>query len=70
MSAQKMLKALFVFTECDKMPHGKEKATGWYLPEAAHPYFELINAGERDFIGAKTFPLSPFRQSPRALQHS
>jgi hypothetical protein len=60
MSAQKMLKALFVFTECDKMTHGKEKATGWYLPEAAHPYFELTSAGERDFISAKIFHFGAF----------
>lgn len=30
---------LFVLTSADKLLNGA--ATGWYLPEAAHPYYEL-----------------------------
>ncbi|WWC85803.1 uncharacterized protein L201_000670 [Kwoniella dendrophila CBS 6074] len=32
---------LFIFTSADKVLDGQE--TGWYLPEAAHPYYELHN---------------------------
>ncbi|WWC58119.1 uncharacterized protein I303_100654 [Kwoniella dejecticola CBS 10117] len=32
---------LFIFTSADKVLDGKE--TGWYLPEAAHPYYVLHN---------------------------
>ncbi|KAJ9105053.1 hypothetical protein QFC19_003685 [Naganishia cerealis] len=32
-------KILVVLTSADKLPNGKP--TGWYLPELAHPYYEL-----------------------------
>ncbi|KAF7313755.1 DJ-1 protein-PfpI domain-containing protein [Mycena chlorophos] len=34
---------LFVFTSCNKTLTGNQ--TGWYLPEAAHPYYVLKNHG-------------------------
>lgn len=37
-------KVLFVFTSNDKL-HNSEKKTGYYLPEAAHPYYTLKEAG-------------------------
>ena len=37
-------KILFVFTSNDKL-HNTDKKTGWYLPEAAHPYYTLKEAG-------------------------
>jgi len=36
-------KVLMVLTSVDKFPDGS--ATGWYLPEAAHPYYKFIEAG-------------------------
>ncbi|GAA5938581.1 hypothetical protein JCM10213_006972 [Rhodosporidiobolus nylandii] len=36
-------KILFVLTSHDKMVSGKP--TGWYLPEAAHPYYVVKEAG-------------------------
>ncbi|PAV20903.1 class I glutamine amidotransferase [Pyrrhoderma noxium] len=40
-------KILFVFTSCDKTLTGH--STGWYLPEAAHPYYVLSKEFEIDF---------------------
>ncbi|KLO14931.1 ThiJ/PfpI [Schizopora paradoxa] len=40
-------KILFVFTSADKTLTGKQ--TGWYLPEAAHPYYVLSTKFEIDF---------------------
>lgn len=37
-------KILFVFTSNDKLVN-TDKKTGWYLPEAAHPYYVLKEAG-------------------------
>lgn len=37
-------KILFVFTSNDKL-HNSDAKTGWYLPEAAHPYYVLKDAG-------------------------
>ena len=34
---------LMVLTSVDKFPDGS--ATGWYLPEAAHPYYKFVEAG-------------------------
>ena len=36
-------KVLIVLTSIDKYPDGSP--TGWYLPEAAHPYFKFVEAG-------------------------
>eukprot|EP00966_Prymnesium_polylepis_P057034 1320983-Prymnesium_polylepis.1 len=36
-------KVLIVLTSVDRFPDGS--ATGWYLPEAAHPYFKFKAAG-------------------------
>ncbi|KAF9058128.1 ThiJ/PfpI [Panaeolus papilionaceus] len=38
---------LFVFTSCEKSLTGNP--TGWYLPEAAHPYYTLVNHVNIDF---------------------
>ncbi|KAH9502528.1 plasma membrane heat shock protein [Bulinus truncatus] len=40
-------KILIVLTSADKIP-ATGKPTGWYLPELAHPYKELIDAGFTD----------------------
>ncbi|KAL5527575.1 hypothetical protein ACEPAG_6376 [Sanghuangporus baumii] len=40
-------KILFVFTSCSKTLTGSP--TGWYLPEAAHPYEVLSHDAEIDF---------------------
>ncbi len=50
MSAQQLRKALFIFTECDTIPRSNGKATGFYLPEAAHPYYELTKAGANPLL--------------------
>ncbi|KAF9055152.1 ThiJ/PfpI [Hymenopellis radicata] len=42
---------LFVFTSCDKNLLGKQ--TGWYLPEAAHPYYVLAPTFTIDFASPK-----------------
>ncbi|OSC98966.1 class I glutamine amidotransferase-like protein [Trametes coccinea BRFM310] len=42
---------LFVFTSVDKTL--KDAPTGWYLPEAAHPYFALAQKYEIDFAAPK-----------------
>ncbi|EIM87503.1 class I glutamine amidotransferase-like protein [Stereum hirsutum FP-91666 SS1] len=42
---------LFVFTSCNKTLTGNE--TGWYLPEAAHPYYTLAPDFEIDFAAPK-----------------
>ncbi|KAK7444752.1 hypothetical protein VKT23_015069 [Stygiomarasmius scandens] len=42
---------LFVFTSADK--HLKGGPTGWYLPEAAHPYYILKDAASIDFAAPK-----------------
>merc|ERR1712046_430152 len=34
---------LLVCTSVDKYPDGS--STGWYLPEAAHPYWKFVEAG-------------------------
>eukprot|EP00211_Chloroparvula_japonica_P014662 CAMPEP_0119131672 /NCGR_PEP_ID=MMETSP1310-20130426/10514_1 /TAXON_ID=464262 /ORGANISM="Genus nov. species nov., Strain RCC2339" /LENGTH=230 /DNA_ID=CAMNT_0007122263 /DNA_START=86 /DNA_END=778 /DNA_ORIENTATION=- len=40
------MQALFIFTETFSFPKGDvTQQTGWYLPEAAHPYHELKAAG-------------------------
>ncbi|GAA6022489.1 hypothetical protein JCM11491_001695 [Sporobolomyces phaffii] len=36
-------KVLFVLSSHDQMLSGKK--TGWYLPEAAHPYYQVTEAG-------------------------
>ncbi|KAJ7591992.1 class I glutamine amidotransferase-like protein [Mycena floridula] len=49
---------LFVFTSADKNLLGKP--TGYYLPEAAHPYHVLWPTCKIDFASPKgTFPLDP-----------
>lgn len=35
---------LFIFTSNDRLVNTSTK-TGWYLPEAAHPYYGLIEKG-------------------------
>ncbi|KAF7986982.1 hypothetical protein HWV62_47 [Athelia sp. TMB] len=42
-----MSKILFVFTSANKTLTGAQ--TGWYLPEAAHPYYVLAPTHEIDF---------------------
>lgn len=43
-------KVVFIFTSNDKLVNTATK-TGWYLPEAAHPYYGLRDAGvEIDFV--------------------
>jgi len=42
---------LFVFTSVDKTLTGAE--TGWYLPEAAHPYYVLKDTHTIDFAAPK-----------------
>ncbi|KAF7968622.1 hypothetical protein HWV62_29783, partial [Athelia sp. TMB] len=42
-----MSKILFVFTSANKTLTGAQ--TGWYLPEAAHPYYVLAPTYEIDF---------------------
>jgi len=44
-------KVLFVLTSADKTLTGAE--TGWYLPEAAHPYYALSPQTEIDFAAPK-----------------
>jgi len=44
-------KILFVFTSADKNLKGGQ--TGWYLPEAAHPYYILAPHAEIDFAAPK-----------------
>jgi len=44
-------KILFVFTSADKNLKGGP--TGWYLPEAAHPYYILSPYAEIDFVAPK-----------------
>lgn len=34
---------LFIFTSADKLLNGA--ATGWYVPEAAHPFYRVRGAG-------------------------
>jgi len=40
-------KILFIFTSADKTLEGKP--TGWFLPEAAHPYYTLSSKYDIDF---------------------
>ncbi|WRT63840.1 uncharacterized protein IL334_000765 [Kwoniella shivajii] len=42
---------LFIFTSADKVLDGQE--TGWYLPEAAHPYYVLHNDFNIDSASTK-----------------
>ncbi|CAE6521577.1 unnamed protein product [Rhizoctonia solani] len=42
---------LFVFTSADKSPSGTP--TGWWLAEAAHPYYFLQGKAEIDFASPK-----------------
>jgi len=52
---------LFVFTSVDKTPSGRP--TGWYLPEAAHPYYVLSPHVDIDFA-------SPAGPNPPVDQYS
>jgi putative intracellular protease/amidase len=56
-----MPSVLFVFTSVDKTPSGKP--TGWYLPEAAHPYYVLSPHCNIDFA-------SPAGPNPPVDQNS
>ncbi|KAG5734379.1 hypothetical protein E4T56_gene2072, partial [Termitomyces sp. T112] len=42
-----MPSVLFVFTSANKTLSGRQ--TGWYLPEAAHPYWVLAPHAKIDF---------------------
>lgn len=42
---------LFILTSADKVLDGKP--TGWYLPEAAHPYYKLAPHFNIDFASPK-----------------
>lgn len=46
-------RVLFVFTSNDKLVNTTTQ-TGWYLPEAAHPYYALRDRGiQVDFVSEK-----------------
>lgn len=47
-SSLTMSKVLFVFTSANTNLTGGN--TGWYLPEAAHPYYVLAPTHEIDFV--------------------
>jgi len=56
------LKVLFIVTSCSGFDEGgKNHPTGWYLPEAAHPYYELVDHAEIVFASPKggSAPLDP-----------
>jgi len=55
-----MPSVLFVFTSADKTPSGKP--IGWYLPEAAHPYYVLSPYATIDFA-SPAGPNPPISQS-------
>ncbi|KAK1224404.1 hypothetical protein PQX77_012700 [Marasmius sp. AFHP31] len=55
-----MPSVLFVFTSADKNLKGGP--TGWYLPEAAHPYYALEPHADIDFVSPKG-PNPPLDQS-------
>ncbi|KAF8913849.1 ThiJ/PfpI [Gymnopilus junonius] len=46
-----MPSVLFVFTSADKTLTGSQ--TGWYLPEAAHPYYKISPVANVDFASPK-----------------
>ncbi|KIM22955.1 hypothetical protein M408DRAFT_78236 [Serendipita vermifera MAFF 305830] len=46
-------KVLFVFTSADKLLDENATPTGWYLPEAAHPYYVLQEHVNIDFASPK-----------------
>ncbi|KAJ9094740.1 hypothetical protein QFC21_005898 [Naganishia friedmannii] len=52
-------KILVVLTSADKLPNGKP--TGWYLPELAHPYYELKDDFELTLVSPAggAAPLDP-----------
>ncbi|KAI0317942.1 class I glutamine amidotransferase-like protein [Amylostereum chailletii] len=45
-----MSRILFVFTSTSKTPTGRP--TGWFLPEAAHPYYALSSHYDIDFAAS------------------
>ncbi|KJA30024.1 hypothetical protein HYPSUDRAFT_210838 [Hypholoma sublateritium FD-334 SS-4] len=51
MSLSNTPSVLFVFTSADKTLTGNQ--TGWYLPEAAHPYYVLVPHVKIDFAAPK-----------------
>ncbi|KAI0921680.1 hypothetical protein AcW1_004420 [Taiwanofungus camphoratus] len=55
-----MARILFVFTSCNKTLTGAQ--TGWYLPEAAHPYYVLAPHHTIDFA-APAGPNPPVDES-------
>jgi len=55
-----MARILFVFTSCNRTLTGSQ--TGWYLPEAAHPYFVLAPHHTIDFA-APNGPNPPVDES-------
>ncbi|BFZ56186.1 hypothetical protein PYCC9005_003228 [Savitreella phatthalungensis] len=58
-------KVLMILSSANTFSDGKP--TGWYLPEAAHPYFEFVDAGyEVDFASPKggEAPLDPSSIEP------
>ncbi|KIJ56856.1 hypothetical protein M422DRAFT_40432 [Sphaerobolus stellatus SS14] len=54
-------KVLFVYTSANKNLKGGQ--TGWYLPEAAHPYYKLISKVDIDFA-------APAGPNPPIDEHS
>ncbi|KZV65678.1 class I glutamine amidotransferase-like protein [Peniophora sp. CONT] len=52
-----MVNVLMVYTSCSKTLTGG--ATGWYLPEAAHPYYSFANAGFNVDFAAPAGPNPP-----------
>ena len=47
-------KVIFVLSSDNRKLGGGDKRTGWYLPEAAHPYLALTEKGyDVDFVSPK-----------------
>ncbi|PCH41499.1 class I glutamine amidotransferase-like protein [Wolfiporia cocos MD-104 SS10] len=56
-----MARILFVFTSANKTLTGAQ--TGWYLPEAAHPYYVLEKLGHQIDFAAPDGPNPPVDES-------
>ncbi|KZV65088.1 class I glutamine amidotransferase-like protein, partial [Peniophora sp. CONT] len=56
-----MVGILMIFTSCNQTLTGK--ATGWYLPEAAHPYYSFVEAGFSVDFASPEGPNPPIDES-------
>merc|ERR1712070_663269 len=62
-------KVLIVLTSVDKYPDGSP--TGWYLPEAVHPYYKFVEAGcDVEFASISGKPRATLPPSTRARRTS